>query len=79
MNTKIRVVGNSGISTTLVGTDTNHVLHVVTSTTFVLVSGTGTTLPWYWYNLASIRWYRYHPCSGTGNTSRDCLEMVDSL
>ena len=54
---KIKVAGISGTGTTWLGTGTK----------LVLVSGTGTTLPW----------YRYHPCSGTGTTSRDCSEMAE--
>ena len=50
MNTKIKAVRSSGTYTTLVGTDTNHVLHV----------GTGTTLSWYQYHFGSGEWYRYH-------------------
>ena len=66
---KIRTAGSSGTGTgtTCIGT----------STKSVMVSGTGTTLPWYQYHLASVRWYRYRPCSGTGTTLRDCPEMVD--
>ena len=64
---KIKVVGISGTDTTWIGISTKP----------VMVSGTGTTLPWYRYHLASVRWYWYHPCSGTGTTLRDCPEMAD--
>ena len=49
MNTKIKAAGSSGIGTTLVGTGTNHVLHV----------GTGTTLSRYRYHFGSGEWYWY--------------------
>ena len=47
---KIKVIWSSGIGTTLVGTSTNPVLHVIT----------GATLSWYRYHFSSGEWYRYH-------------------
>ena len=66
---KIKVAGSNGIGTTWIGIGTNP----------ILVSGTGTTLSWYRYHFGSVKWYRNHPCLGTGTKMRDCPEMAEFM